>query len=91
MGLEQTIKDSGYGWFLPKINWEQLTFLPELSREIRYHDTALYDTYRKRWAAVRDVKDDFKRLEQSSGWLSMYHTNMQLLDIMFEFIYTIVL
>jgi hypothetical protein len=90
MGLKQTVDKSGYGWLLPKIDWEQLTFLPGLTKEIRYNDTALYDTYRKRWATVKDVKDAWKRLELIDGRLGMYYTNRQLRDLIIEFLLTIV-
>ena len=91
MGLIQTVETSGYGWFLPKIDWEQLIFSPELTKEIRYNDTALYDTYRKRWAAVKNIKGDIQRLEAVNGWLGMYHTNIQLRDVLIEFICTLVM
>jgi hypothetical protein len=91
MGLEHTIKESGYGWFLPKINWERLTFCPELTREVKYNDLALYDHYRKRWAAVKEVKDDLKRIEQIGSWLELYQTNAQIRDLLIEFLCTIVL
>ena len=90
MGLKQTIAEAGYGWFLPKVDWAQLTFLPEVALETRYNDRALYDTYRKRWTAVKDVKDDLKRLETIHGWLGLYHTNRQLRDLLLEFLCTIV-
>jgi hypothetical protein len=63
MGIGKTIRESGYGWFLPKIDWQTMTFQAHLADSMRYSNTALRDTYRKRWAAVKDVKDDLGQLE----------------------------
>lgn len=37
-----------------------------------YEDTTLRDNYRKRWVAVKDVKDDLKRIEIIGTWLAAY-------------------
>jgi hypothetical protein len=79
MGMEKTIHESGYGWFLPKIDWPTMTFQAHLADKIRYSNTALRDTYRKRWAAVKDVKNDLERLEAIGNWLSLYQGNEQIL------------
>jgi hypothetical protein len=80
MGLGKTIHESGYGWFLPKIDWQAMTFQAHLADKMRYSNTALHDTYRKRWAAVKDVKSDLERLEAIGNWLGLYQGNEQILD-----------
>lgn len=48
MGIGKTICESGYGWFLPKIDWQTMTFQAHLAESMRYSNTALRETYRKR-------------------------------------------
>jgi hypothetical protein len=64
MGLSETLAQAGYGWLAPgRIDWERLAFYATLAHPIAYTDTVLYDTYRRRWPAVRDAKDDLRRVE----------------------------
>jgi hypothetical protein len=82
MGMEQTIQESGYGWLLPKVDWELMTFQLGLSNEMRYTDLAMHDNYRKQWAGVKDIKDDMKMLDLIGTWLSLYHSNAEMLELL---------
>jgi hypothetical protein len=86
MGIGKTIRESGYGWFLPKMDWQTMTFQVHLAESMRYSNTALRDTYRKRWAAVKDVKDDLERLETIGRWLSLYQGNEQIMVFLLHII-----
>jgi hypothetical protein len=72
MGLAATIRATGYGWLLPRIDWEQLTFRPRFAEEMAFCQSMLRDSYRKNWASVKDAKDDISRLEAANRWLLLY-------------------
>jgi hypothetical protein len=43
-----------------------------VAEQIGFADSTLYDSYRQRWLAVRDAKDDLKKLEVIGHWLGLY-------------------
>jgi hypothetical protein len=75
MGLGTTMKRSGYGWLLPKVDWSSMTFETELSRKMVYHNRVLRDSHRKQWQTVRDTKDDLGILEFIGDLFIQYGTN----------------
>ncbi len=74
MGLQRTIEESGYGWFLPKIDWTEFVFRADLSGQMSYSNTTLRDTHRKNWVSIKHAKDDLKQLEVIGQWLNLYQS-----------------
>ena len=73
MGMSQTLQQAGYAWLLARrIDWDRLAFRTEIASQIGFADLALHDSYRRRWPAVKDAKDDLKKLEEIGHWLALY-------------------
>ncbi len=85
MGMSQSLSQFGYAWLSKVVNWDQLTFRTELSDQIGFADLALHNSYRRRWPAVKDAKDDLKRLEVIGHWLALYSSNEALCSKMLTF------
>jgi hypothetical protein len=75
MGMSQTLRGAGYAWLLGRIDWDRLVFRTEISSQIGFADLVLHDSYRRRWPAVKDAKDDLKKLEMIGHWLALYSSN----------------
>jgi hypothetical protein len=63
MGMSQTLQCAGYAWLLARIDWDWLAFRTEISSRIGFADLVLHNSYRRRWPAVKQAKDDLKKLE----------------------------
>ena len=72
MGIESGIKDCGYGWFLPRIDWERLAFRHRFAHNIAFADNAMRDEYRRNWKDVKDSKDDYAKVSAARRWLELY-------------------
>lgn len=72
MGLAGSIERTGYGWLLPRVDWETLTFRPRFADEIAFCQSMLRDAYRRRWASIKDAKDDVSRLEAAARWATLF-------------------
>ena len=72
MGLARSIERTGYGWLLPRIDWETLTFRPRFADEMAFCQSMLRDAYRRNWASIKDAKDDVSRLEAAARWVTLF-------------------
>jgi hypothetical protein len=90
MGLALTTKQFGYGWFIPKIDWEKLVFTAELSNQMAYSTFNLASSYIKQYAAVTAAKNDLEKLEAIGVWLSYYRSSEQIEEALLEFMTTII-
>ena len=93
MGLKQSMERYGYGWLVSGMDWEHLVFRTDFAKVSGYQDTALWDTYQRRWPAVKDAKDDLKKFEVLGLWLSLYRTSedlcSQVLGLMMGLLYQV--
>lgn len=77
LGFSVTLPQSGYCWFLPKIDWAHFTFrqdLPGQSLNL-FSNVHMAEAYQVRWQAVRESKDDFVRLDTIASWLRQYQSS----------------
>jgi len=72
IGMAVAMAKSGIGWYLPKINWATFRILPPFSDRLLAGNLLLYSQYRRRWRAVRDLRDVYIRLGQIDGWAIQY-------------------
>ncbi len=72
MGLQKSIEQHGYRWLTQSLDWEELLFQTDFAKQTGYQDIVLWDIYQQRWLAVKDTKDNLKRLELLGLWLSLY-------------------
>jgi len=63
VGLGETLFESGYAWLRSRIDWEEMVFRSQIAPDIAFVDDLLRNTYRKNWLSVKDIIDDFGRLE----------------------------
>jgi hypothetical protein len=73
LGMQETMEQCGLGWFLPKINWATLRFAPPHGENMLVGNMLVHKEYKRRWRAVKDLRDVFVRFNQASGWYSQYH------------------
>jgi hypothetical protein len=74
LGFSTTLARDGYCWLMPKIDWEQYTFLEELPGRSLFGNIHIVNTFTARWRAIREAKDDFVKVEQLGKWLKQYGT-----------------
>ena len=91
MGLGQTIIAYGYGWLIPRIDWEQLTFHPQILSDIGFSSSMLKDNYRKNWVQVKNTKVDLERIEAAGKWLAIYHSDPISKTFILQFIIIIII
>jgi hypothetical protein len=72
MGIKDAISRAGYGWFLPRVDWERLEFRRPLAHRMAFASSMLRDTYRRNWARVVDSKNDLERVEAAGQWIELY-------------------
>ncbi|KAJ9633676.1 hypothetical protein H2199_009288 [Coniosporium tulheliwenetii] len=70
LGFSSTVQRYGYGWFLPKVDWERFTFLDELPGRVR-------------WRAVREARDDLVKVETLGRWLQRYRSSADVRETVF--------
>ena len=80
LGFSSTVKRYGYGWFLPKIDWERFTFLEELPGRSLFGNIHIAEAFKARWRAVREAKDDFVKVETLGRWLQRYRSSADICD-----------
>ena len=72
LGMRQTIERCGLGWFLPKINWATWRFAPPHGENILVGNVLMHEEYRRRWRAVKDLRDVYIRFNQAESWYDRY-------------------
>ncbi|OBT60329.1 hypothetical protein VE03_10768, partial [Pseudogymnoascus sp. 23342-1-I1] len=86
MGLSRTAAATGYGWLLPRIDWEQLVFRRRIATRVAFANSMLRDSYRKNWREVKGAKGDLGRIEAAGRWLELYQADPSCLRYTVEFI-----
>jgi hypothetical protein len=73
LGLEETIQDSGIGWFLPKINWEDWTIREEHVAKLVFDARRIQQAYQRRWQAVGRAYDAFSTIRDARKWAGRFN------------------
>ncbi|KAI8931113.1 hypothetical protein NX059_012123 [Plenodomus lindquistii] len=72
LGMNDTMERCGLGWFLPKMNWAILRFAPPHGENMLVGNLLLHQEYKRRWRAVKDLRDVFVRFNQAEGWYTQH-------------------
>jgi hypothetical protein len=63
----------GLGWFLPKFNWATFRLALPHGENLLVGNVLMYEEYKRRWRAVKDLQDVFVRFNQADSWYNCYH------------------
>jgi hypothetical protein len=72
LGMRETMERCGLGWFLPKFNWSTLRLAPPHGENMLVGNLLMHSEYKRRWQAVKDLRDVFVRFNQAEGWYGRY-------------------
>jgi hypothetical protein len=72
MGMQEALTTCGYGWIMPRLDWERLAFRYRFAHKVAFADNAMRDEYRKNWKVVVNSKNDYTRIEAADQWLARF-------------------
>jgi hypothetical protein len=72
LGMRASMERSGLGWFLSKFNWSTRRIAPPHSDNMLVGTVLLHAEYRRKWKAVKDLRDVFVRFSQAEAWYERY-------------------
>jgi hypothetical protein len=73
LGMRDTMERCGLGWFLPKFNWATWRFAPPHGENILVGNVLMHEEYKRRWRAVKDLRDVYIRFSQAESWYDRYN------------------
>lgn len=73
LGMQDTIERCGLGWFLPKFNWVTWRLAPPHGDNILVGNMLMHEEYKRRWRAVKDLRDVYVRFNQAESWYDRYN------------------
>ncbi|KAH7344244.1 hypothetical protein BKA66DRAFT_555043 [Pyrenochaeta sp. MPI-SDFR-AT-0127] len=91
LGMQETIERCGLGWFLPKFNWTTRRIAPPHGDNMLIGTLLMHDEYKRRWRAVKDLRDVFVRFNQAEGWYGRYNMseNRRLCQAWLEYLHVL--
>ena len=91
LGIKASIERCGLGWFLPKFNWATWRLAPPHGENILVGNMLVHEEYKRRWRAVKDLRDVFVRFNQAESWYNQYHidTNQIMQEKWFEYLHVL--
>ncbi|KAF2175411.1 hypothetical protein K469DRAFT_610840 [Zopfia rhizophila CBS 207.26] len=91
LGMRETIERCGFGWFLPKFNWTTWRLAPPHGDNILVGNLLMHKEYKRRWRAVKDLRDVYVRFNQAESWYDRYnvHHNLGLLGKWLEYLHVL--
>ena len=91
LGMQETMKRCGLGWFLPKFSWATRRLAQPHGDNMLVGNLLMHAEYKRRWKAVKDLKDVFLRFSQATGWYQQYNVqqNPQLLHTWLEYLHAL--
>jgi hypothetical protein len=72
LGMRDTMERCGLGWFLPKFNWATWRYAPPHGENILVGNMLMHEEYKRRWRAVKDLRDVYIRFSQAESWYDRY-------------------
>ena len=90
MGLQATMKESGYGWYLPKIDWDSLQFHADFADQMIYNNERLSSGHRRRWLAVKNAKADIKGIAIAGKWLEAYQSSKRITEFILRYLASLI-
>lgn len=73
LGMQDTMERCGLGWFLPKFNWATWRLAPPHGENILVGNALVHEEYKRRWRAVKDLRDVYIRFSQAESWYGRYN------------------
>jgi hypothetical protein len=91
LGMRDTIERCGLGWFLPKFNWAAWRLAPPHGENILVGNMLMHEEYKRRWRAVKDLRDVYIRFNQAESWYDRYkvYNNPALLSKWLEYLHVL--
>ena len=88
LGMRKTIEQCGIGWFLPKFNWATWRLAAPSGDNILVGNLLMHEEYKRRWRAVKDLRDVYVRFNQAESWYDQYNmqSNSRLLKAWLEYL-----
>lgn len=71
--MRDTMERCGLGWFLPKFDWATWRLAPPHGENILVGNMLMHEEYKRRWRAVKDLRDVYIRFNQAESWYDRYH------------------
>jgi hypothetical protein len=65
---------------LDKIDWKQFIFRADLPGQMLFGNIHMAEAYWQRWREVREITDDFLKVEQVGQWLTTYRRDGRKVD-----------
>jgi hypothetical protein len=72
LGMRETMERCGIGWFLPKFNWATWRLAPPHGDNMLVGNLLMHKEYKRRWQAVKDLRDVYVRFNQAEAWYDQY-------------------
>ena len=73
LGMRDMMERCGLGWFLPKFNWATWRLAPPHGENILVGNMLMHEEYKRRWRAVKDLRDVYIRFHQAESWYDRYN------------------
>ena len=91
LGMHDTMERCGFGWFLPKFNWATWRLAPPHGENILVGNILMHEEYKRRWRAVKDLRDVYVRFSQAESWYSRYnvHQSVPLIAKWLEYLHVL--
>ena len=91
LGMRDTMTRCGLGWFLPKFNWATWRLAPPHGENILVGNVLMHEEYKRRWRAVKDLRDVYIRFNQAESWYDRYNVqySASLLDKWLEYLHVL--
>jgi hypothetical protein len=89
--MRDTMERCGLGWFLPKFNWVTWCLAPLHGENILVGNLLMHEEYKRRWRAVKDLRDVYIRFNQAESWFDRYNVRQSrpLLSKWMEYLYAL--
>ena len=72
LGMKKTIERCGIGWFLPKFDWATWRLAAPHGENILVGNMLMHEENKRRWRAVKDLRDFYVRFNQAKSWYDKY-------------------
>ncbi|KFZ11705.1 hypothetical protein V502_07447 [Pseudogymnoascus sp. VKM F-4520 (FW-2644)] len=73
LGMHDSMERCGLGWFWPKFNWATWRLAEPHGENMLVGNALMHEEYKRRWRAVKDLRDVFIRFNQAELWYEKYN------------------
>ncbi|KFY09998.1 hypothetical protein V491_07848 [Pseudogymnoascus sp. VKM F-3775] len=91
LGMHESMERCGFGWFLPKFNWSTWRLAAPHGENVLVGNLLMHEEYKRRWRAVKDLRDVFIRFNQAVAWYGQYSMdgNARLQGVWLEYLHVL--